>query len=140
VCSSDLLLGAVAAADALAADAGTDEGSEGLESANAQLKGESEAASASEETAPTASSADSTAPKRAVRASHVLVLSARDDEPARLGLPIDRVLGLVDGPRKRRGGNLIIVERRPLDGRVVNVLDPCRLVARATEVIGQQTA
>ena len=66
---------------------------------------------------------------------HVLVVSARDDEPAQLGLPIDRVIGLVDGPRCPRGGRRLVVERRPVESRVVSVLDPCRLVERATEVI-----
>ena len=70
-------------------------------------------------------------------AGHVLVVSGRDDEPARLGLPIDRVIGLVDGPKRRRGGQRLIVERRPENGRVLNVLDPKELVARATAVIGQ---
>ena len=68
---------------------------------------------------------------------HVLVVSARDDEPAQLGLPIDRVIGLVDGPRRRRGGVRLVVERRSVDGRVVSVLDPRRLVTRASEVIGR---
>ncbi len=67
--------------------------------------------------------------------AHVLVVSSRDDEPAQLGLPIDRVIGLVDGPRRRRGGGRLVVERRPVEGRVVSVLDPRRLVERATEVI-----
>jgi chemotaxis signal transduction protein len=71
---------------------------------------------------------------------HVLIVSSNDDEPARLALPVDRVLGLVDGPRRRRGGGGLIVERRPVDGRVVNVLDPRRLVVRAIEVIGRHVA
>lgn len=77
---------------------------------------------------------------RAVRATHVLVVSGRDDEPARLGLPIDRVLGIVDGPRLRRGSQHVVVERRPIEGRIVNVLCPRSLVACATEVIGRQLA
>ena len=64
----------------------------------------------------------------------VLIVSARDDEPAQLGLPIDRVIGLIDGEPGRGGGQLV-VERRPVEGRVVNVLDPRRLVTRAHEVI-----
>jgi chemotaxis signal transduction protein len=74
---------------------------------------------------------------RGLAESHVLVVSSRDDEPAQLGLPIDRVIGLVDGPRRRRGGGRLIVERRPVEGRVVSVLDPHRLIERATEVIGR---
>ena len=64
----------------------------------------------------------------------VLIVSARDDQPAQLGLPIDRVIGLIDG-EQRRGGGQLVVERRPVEGRVVNVLDPRRLVTRAHEVI-----
>jgi hypothetical protein len=63
------------------------------------------------------------------------VVSARDDELAQLGFPIDRVIGLVDGPRRRRGGGRLVVERRPVEGRVVSVLDPHRLVERAIQVI-----
>ena len=74
-------------------------------------------------------------PRKAAASAHVLVVSSRDDEPAQLGLPIDRVIGLVDGPRTRRGGRRLIVERRPVEGRVVSVLDPVRLVERATEII-----
>jgi chemotaxis signal transduction protein len=65
----------------------------------------------------------------------VLVVSARDTELAQLGLPIDRVIGLVDGPRRSRGGGRLVVERRPVEGRVVSVLDPHRLVERAIQVI-----
>ena len=66
---------------------------------------------------------------------HVLVVADRPDEPAQMGLPIDRVLGLVEGSHRPRHGGQLVVERRPIDGRVVSVLDPRRLVARAVEVI-----
>lgn len=99
------------------------------------MDGEDESAAAARDTVPRAA-----APRRPVRTSLVLVISGRDDEAARLGLPIDRVLGLVDGPRRRRGGTELVVERRPLDGRVLNVLCPRTLVARAIEVIGRQAA
>jgi len=69
---------------------------------------------------------------------HVLVVSDRPDAAARLGLPIDRVIGLVDGVGSGMRGNDLVVERRPVDGRVVCVLDPRRLVARAEQVIEQQ--
>lgn len=74
-------------------------------------------------------------PRDGLGGPHLLVVSSRDDEPAQLGLPIDRVIGLVDGPRRRRGGRRLVVERRSVEGRVVSVLDPRRLVERATEVI-----
>ncbi len=68
----------------------------------------------------------------------VLVLSDRSDDRARMALPIDRVLGLVDGSAWLRHGAELVVERRSVDGRVVSVLDPRRLVARAVEVIEQE--
>ena len=66
---------------------------------------------------------------------HVLVVSDRDGESARLGMPIDRVFGLVDGAGGRRASGELIVERRRVRGRVVSVLDPGQLVARAEGVI-----
>ena len=67
--------------------------------------------------------------------AHVLVLTDRKSPVPRFGLDVDRVLGLVDGtcPVSRDGG--VVAERRPLDGRLANVLDPARLVARAREVV-----
>ena len=70
-----------------------------------------------------------------VGGAHVLVVSSRDDEPAQLGMPIDRVIGLADGPRQPRGVGGLVVEKRPMGGFSVSVLDPRRLVERATEVI-----
>lgn len=84
---------------------------------------------------PPAGLAEDRLERRVLEGQHVLVVSARDDEAARLGMPIDRVIGLVDGPRWRRGGGRLVVERRSVEGRVVSVLDPRRLVARAAEVI-----
>lgn len=65
----------------------------------------------------------------------VLVLTERSTGSARLGLPVDRVVGLVDGAAAASRGPDPIAERRPIGGRVANVLDPKRLVARAREVI-----
>ncbi len=67
--------------------------------------------------------------------AQVLVVSDRSIESARLGMPVDRVLGLVDGRAKPNRSQSVVVERRPVDGRVVSVLDPRRLVARAEEII-----
>lgn len=64
-----------------------------------------------------------------------LVVSDRPDASASLGLPIDFVSGLVDGVPGRPHDNQVVVERRPVDGRVVSVIDPRRLVTRAAEVI-----
>jgi chemotaxis signal transduction protein len=65
----------------------------------------------------------------------VLVISDRADESARLGMPVDRVLGLIVGGQRPGRAQGVVVERRPVDGRVVAVLDPQGLVARAEEII-----
>jgi chemotaxis signal transduction protein len=68
---------------------------------------------------------------------HVLVVAERSDAPARLGVPVDKVVGLVDGgPRPSRSKGLV-QERRPIDGRVVHVLDPRELVARAGRIVAK---
>jgi chemotaxis signal transduction protein len=66
---------------------------------------------------------------------HVLVITARPTGGARLGMPVDRIVGLVDGAGATARGADPVAERRPIDDRVVSVLDPQRLVARAREVI-----
>jgi chemotaxis signal transduction protein len=70
----------------------------------------------------------------------VLVLSDRGDESARLGMPVDRVVGLVEGGAPLGRATEVVVERRPVDGRVVAVLDPRLLVARAGEIIERAVA
>ena len=70
---------------------------------------------------------------------HLLMVSERPAGGARLGLPVDRVLGLVEGRVGRgrpRGG---IAARRTIDGRMVNILDPESLVSRARQVIARAT-
>jgi chemotaxis signal transduction protein len=67
--------------------------------------------------------------------AHVLVIAATLTGGARLGLPVDRVMGLVDGEGAMSRDENPVAERRSLDDRVVFVLDPVRLVARAKEVI-----
>ena len=83
---------------------------------------------------------------------HVLVISDRPSSPPCLGLEVDRVLGLVDGARlaqraegeRSPSGGAVrrleadrdpVAERRPLDGRMLQVVDALRLVARARKVI-----
>lgn len=66
---------------------------------------------------------------------HLLVLAKDPDDPNRYGVPVDRILGLVDGPGAHSRGDEPVAERRPIDGRLVSVLDPRRLLARATQVI-----
>jgi len=92
-------------------------------------------------------SSDAAAPPslRSLENGHVLVVSGRRGDSARLGVPIDRVLGLADGPRLAETDHAcdsegIVLERRPVDGRIVNMLDPRRLVARAEEMVGRAVA
>jgi chemotaxis signal transduction protein len=66
---------------------------------------------------------------------HVLVLARSPDDHGTLGVPVDRILGLVDGSGGVARGADAVVERRPIDGRVVSVLDARRLLRRAAEVI-----
>ncbi len=65
----------------------------------------------------------------------ILVISERVGESARLGVPIDRVLGLVDGAAAAMSGAKAVAERRSIQGRVASVLDPQRLVSQARDVI-----
>jgi chemotaxis signal transduction protein len=68
---------------------------------------------------------------------HVLVIAARSDSTPSLGMPVDRILGLVAGPAATSRDHEPIAERRPLDGRVANILDAQRVVAKARLVIEQ---
>jgi chemotaxis signal transduction protein len=73
------------------------------------------------------------------RAQHLLVLGGRPGDAAgRLGLPVDRILGIVPG----RGGATRdpsgVVERRPMDGRVVSILDTRRLLERAAATLARK--
>jgi chemotaxis signal transduction protein len=65
----------------------------------------------------------------------VLVVSDRASALPRLGLPVDRVLGLVEGVGAKATGSDPVAERRPWRGRLMHVVDPARLVARAQEII-----
>jgi len=65
----------------------------------------------------------------------ILVISGDAGESARLGIQIDRVLGLVDGAAAAMPGAKAVAERRSIQGRVASVLDPQRLVSEAREVI-----
>ena len=76
------------------------------------------------------------------KAAHVLVVSDRVGESAKLGVPIDSVHGLLDDSQRSHVefAEHVVVERRSIDGRVVSVLDPRRLVARANQVIERLAA
>ena len=65
----------------------------------------------------------------------ILVIAGRAGESARLGIPVDRVLGLVDGSAAAMPGAKPVAERRSIEGRVASVLDPQRLVSQARSVI-----
>ena len=65
----------------------------------------------------------------------IVVVTDGPAEKALLGLPVNDVLGLVNGPRAIARGPDPVAERRSIDGRVASVLDPSRLVARAAAVI-----
>lgn len=71
----------------------------------------------------------------AADAEHVLVVTDRQSAVPRLGLEVDRVLGLVDGRATRSRDASVVAERRPMNGRVACILDPSRVVARARAVI-----
>jgi purine-binding chemotaxis protein CheW len=66
---------------------------------------------------------------------HVLVITALPTGSPSLGLPVDRILGLVDGAGASAHDADPIAERRTVEGRVANVLDAQRLVSRAKTVI-----
>lgn len=66
---------------------------------------------------------------------HLLVLAESPDDARRYGVPVDRIRGLVDGVGALAAGDDMVTERRPIEGRLVSVLDPRRLRAHAVEVI-----
>jgi hypothetical protein len=67
--------------------------------------------------------------------THLLVLAGDADDPERYGLPVDRILGLVSGGAAPPRGESLVADRRPHEGRVLNVLDPRRLLARASALV-----
>lgn len=69
--------------------------------------------------------------------SHLLVLAECPDDASRYGLGVDSICGLTDGAAATAFGDDPVAERRPIEGRIVNILDPKRLLARAVEVIEQ---
>ena len=66
---------------------------------------------------------------------HILVIAAEPAGGVRLGMPVDRIVGLVDGQGAVARGSDPVAERRQIDNRVVSVLDPQRLMERAQEEI-----
>jgi len=72
--------------------------------------------------------------------AHVLAVTARVAGGPRLGVPVDRIVGFVDGAPATARGEGPVAERRVADGRVLFVLDPQRLVARAKDEIERSLA
>lgn len=66
---------------------------------------------------------------------HVVVLADRSGDAPELGLPVDRVLGLVDAEAPAGREPAMVTGHLPVEGRVTGVLDARRLVARAAETI-----
>jgi purine-binding chemotaxis protein CheW len=75
------------------------------------------------------------ATERLAEPRHVLVLAQSPEDRGALGIPIDRILGLVEGAGGVARGADAVVDRRPMEGRVVSVLDARRLLERAAEAI-----
>ena len=71
----------------------------------------------------------------------VLVVSEKPGNPARMGMPVDRVIGLIQGDGANPGPATagLVVERRPVEGRIVHILNPAAVVARGEEVIESAT-
>lgn len=67
--------------------------------------------------------------------TRLLVLAGDADDPERYGLPVDRILGLVAGDALPSRTESPVAERRPHDGRVLNVLDARRLLACAQALV-----
>ncbi len=70
----------------------------------------------------------------------ILVLSDRGEESPRIGMPVDRVQGLITGRTSATRASTLIVERREVGGRIVAILDPRLLVERAGEIIERAVA
>lgn len=71
----------------------------------------------------------------------ILVLAGEPGRGALLGMPVDRVVGLIDGgpDSGRSSGAGLVAERRPVDDRIIHILDPLTLLARGEEVIESAT-
>jgi chemotaxis signal transduction protein len=71
----------------------------------------------------------------AAPAQLVIVSGGAEGEGLRLGLPVDRVIGLAPGRPAQSRDRDPVAERRNQGGRMLCVIDPQRLVARAHELI-----
>jgi len=68
-------------------------------------------------------------------AEHVLVVANPRSGIACFGLEVDRVLGFIEGPPVVERGSDLVIERRPVGGRLATILDAGLLVDRARHVI-----
>jgi purine-binding chemotaxis protein CheW len=73
--------------------------------------------------------------ERVPPARQLLVIGGSGDEPGRLGLPVERVLGLADAPLGQRPRGGVVRARGTLEGRMLRVLDVERILQRAEQVI-----
>jgi hypothetical protein len=67
----------------------------------------------------------------------VLVLSEPGERSPRLGIAVDRVVGLAEGMPLPAAAGALVVDRSSFEGRPLLVLDPRRVVARVAEIIEQ---
>ncbi|MEE2678423.1 MAG: chemotaxis protein CheW [Myxococcota bacterium] len=74
-------------------------------------------------------------PEPEAEPAHALLMTPWPGGSARFGIFVDRILGLVAGQAARAEGPSPIAEQRSIGGRVVFVLDPECLFARAGETI-----
>jgi len=70
-------------------------------------------------------------------ATQLLVIGGSGDEPGRLGIPVDRVLGLARAPQGRRPREGVVRARGTLDGRMLRVLDAAQLLAVTEKAFGE---
>jgi chemotaxis signal transduction protein len=71
-------------------------------------------------------------------ATRVLVIGVGPDQTARLGLPVDRVLGIVPGFGPVPAAAGLVAERRHVEGRVVALLDAARLLREAQRIVASE--
>jgi chemotaxis signal transduction protein len=65
----------------------------------------------------------------------VVVAKDAEETSAWLALPVDRVVGLVDALEVTVVGSAPVVDRQPIAGRLVQILNTANLVARAVEIV-----
>ena len=68
---------------------------------------------------------------------HVVVVAADGGDTPRLGLPVGRVLGLVNAPPPATRQPEPVTARLPVEGRVVGILDAQHLCDRAAELVAR---